>query len=89
MDAAKVVDMLSDRDIWDLLESLDAKPEKKGKKYRDTSENIRNSEVTGFFFVLLHVKIKSGAYEIEIFNQLYRDNLLVNHSDELASLQGI
>ena len=33
MDAAKVVDMLSDRDIWDLLESLDAKPEKKGNTY--------------------------------------------------------
>ena len=33
MDAAKVVDMLSDRDLWDLLESLDAKPEKKGNTY--------------------------------------------------------
>lgn len=65
------------------------KNREKRKKYRDTSENIRNSEVTGFFFVLLHVKIKSGAYGIEILNQLYRDNLLVNHSDELASLQGI
>ena len=65
------------------------KSEKTRKKYHDTSENVGNREVTGFFFVLLHVKIKSGVYGIEIFNQLYRDNLPVNHSDELASLQGI
>lgn len=33
MDAAKVKDMLSDRDVYDLLESLDAEPQAKGNTF--------------------------------------------------------
>lgn len=33
MDAAKVKDMLSDRDVYDLLESLDAQPQAKGNTF--------------------------------------------------------